>query len=95
MATMRFRKRVPSARSYDRMRDEILTSLDRCGAYSEDMAVREANRRVAQRREADRKAIGLPAHWPPFETPMEHTDRELRIRAMALCAAMMATARCS
>jgi hypothetical protein len=77
----KFRKRMPSEKHYDRMLTEAMARYDSHPSYSEEMAVSMAVRIVRQRREADRKAIGLPAHWPIFETPLEHGAREVEIRS--------------
>lgn len=84
MAT-KFRKRMPSEKHYSRMLDAALAQYDAHPYYSEEMAVETACEIVRQRRAADRKAIGLPAHWPAFETPLEHSEREIRIRRDGTC----------
>jgi hypothetical protein len=85
MAT-KFRKRMPSEKHYDRMLTEAVARFDAHPSYSENMAVEHAMEIVRQRRAADRKAIGLPKHWPVFETPLERNDREVSIRLTGICA---------
>lgn len=79
MAT-KFRKRMPNEKHYTQMRDAALANFDANPYYSAEAAVEAACQIVRQRRAADKKAIGLPAHWPAFETPLEHNAREMRMR---------------